>query len=386
MTETPPDNPFEDRVLRRIPLDSLLLDKNNPRFGFKDPEAGQAQILDRIVEKFGVDDVLSSLAVNGYFEAEPIVCRQQGDSDRFIVVEGNRRLAACLMIAQDHRAMNQASRGKEFQDLWKENGSPSIEPVPAIVFEESEQDKTILSFLGVRHIASSQPWDSYAKAAWVAHVVEAGELEIEEVAKMIGDRHKTVSRLLEGYYLVEQLVREDEFVPEDSIRKGRGSVTQYPFSWVYTILGYKNVRKFLAIGEASAHRDPLTKSSLENGGILLRAMFGDRSIGRNAAVEDSRKLRMLADALGSAEKLLLIQAGKTVDEIEVLTQPVEQRLAQGLGSIRDTLRDLIARLHEKDVDQETAENLVPVSTKNKRMAISLDSELKQIARNTDGED
>ena len=217
-------------------------------------------------------------------------------------------------------------------------------------------------------------------------MVEAGDLEIEEVAKMIGDRHRTVSRLLEGYYLVEQLVREAEFIPEDSIRKGRGSVTEYPFSWVYTILGYKTVRKFLAIGESSAHQNPLTTSSLENGGILLRAMFGDRSIGRNAAVEDSRKLRMLADALGTADKLLLIQEGKTVDEIEVLTQPVEQRLAQGLGSIRDTLRDLIARLSEKDIDQETAENLIPVSTGNRGMAISLDRKLKQIAHNIDGAD
>ena len=138
MTAPPPENPFEGRQLRRVPLDSLFLDKDNPRFGFKEHEAGQVQILDRIVEKFGVDDVLSSLAVNGYFEAEPLVCRRQGASSKYTVLEGNRRLAACLMLAQDPRAVNQASRGKAFRDLWEENDRPNIKSVPAIVFEESE--------------------------------------------------------------------------------------------------------------------------------------------------------------------------------------------------------------------------------------------------------
>jgi hypothetical protein len=51
-----------------VPLADLLLDKDNPRFGFQDNTiVSQDAILDRIVEKFSVDDVLSSLAVNGYF-------------------------------------------------------------------------------------------------------------------------------------------------------------------------------------------------------------------------------------------------------------------------------------------------------------------------------
>jgi hypothetical protein len=59
-------------------LNKLFLDKDNPRFGMQEKaSATQADILDHIVEKFGVDDVLSSVAVNGYFEAEPMVCRGQ---------------------------------------------------------------------------------------------------------------------------------------------------------------------------------------------------------------------------------------------------------------------------------------------------------------------
>jgi len=233
---------LQGRHVTNLPLDNLLLDPKNPRFGLQDRSASQEQILDHIVEKFGVDYVLSSLAVNGYFEAEPLVCRKQPESKKNVVVEGNQRLAACLIITEDKRAANQATRSAKYGALWKKHGQPVIDPVPAILFESKEQEKAILSYLGVRHIASAQPWDSYAKAAWVAQVIETSGLNISDVSQMIGDQYQTIKRLLEGYYFVLQLVEGGEFQPVNSIRRGRGSVTEYPFSWIYTVLGYTTVR------------------------------------------------------------------------------------------------------------------------------------------------
>ncbi len=54
---------------------------------------------------------------------------------------------------------------------------------------------------------------------------------------MIGDQHRTIRRLLEGCYFIRQTIEAGEFRPQDSQRRGRGSVTDYPFSWVYTVLG-----------------------------------------------------------------------------------------------------------------------------------------------------
>ncbi len=377
---------FEGRQVRPIPLDNLFLDPNNPRFGLQAGSGSQEQILDVIVEKFGVNDVLSSLAVNGYFEAEPLVCRSVENSDNAIVVEGNRRLVACLIIAGDSRAANQATRHSEFNALWTEKRRPPIDPVPCILFEEGENDTALLSYLGVRHIAASQPWDSYAKAAWVAQVVDGRGLDIQSVARMIGDQHRTVNRLLEGYYLVQQLVAEGKFQPQDSVRRGRGSVTDYPFSWVYTVLGYATVRRFLEFTDGNAQKDPLSQEKLDGGGLLFRAMFGDKSRGRNAAVSDSRQLGVLASALASNDKVRLLEQGKTLDEIEILTQPLEQRLSDGLGIVRETLRDLIARLSEQDLDSGTAGELVPTSSGNRRMAVDLDKRLRETAFGSDVED
>lgn len=360
-------------------LEHLLLDSQNPRFGQQEASSSQAQILDHIVDKFGVDDVLSSLAVNGYFEAEPLVGKRVPDSNDIIVVEGNRRLAACLMLTQDQRASNQKAHSEEFHKMWEMHGSPSVNPLPTITFDPENEEKSILSYLGVRHIASAQPWDSYAKAAWVAQVVEQDNISISEVAQMIGDRHRTVNKMLEGYYLIKQLTETGRFDQQNSVRRGRGSVTDYPFSWVYTILGYTSVRNFLELGNGEAGISPLKEQNLDNAGLVVRCMFGDKSKGRNSAINDSRQLSELAEALADKEKVRLLKQGEMLADINIMTQPLDQRLTDGLAHIGDELRDLISRLSEQPISSENASDLLPRSTKNRRLTNDLDKRLRKIA-------
>ena len=367
------------RGVERIDLADLILDADNPRFGRQDAGSSQAELLDHLVWKFGVDDLLSSLSVNGYFEAEPIVCRRCRNSSKLVVVEGNRRLAACLILTQDQRAGNQAIRSERYGERWAQHGHPPVNPIPAIVFDPDERQQALLAYLGVRHIASAKPWDSYAKAAWVANVVENSGFTIAQVAEVIGDRNRTVNRMLEGYYLVEQLATSGHFDPDNSLRKGRGSVTAYPFSWVYTILGYAAVREFLHLGDEDARKNPVEPQRLEDAGLVLRAMFGDRSKARNGAITDSRELGALASAFSASGKVRLLDQGKTLQEIETLAQPIEKRLSNGMATVRDELRDLIGRLSERDLAGDAAEDLLAVATRNRRLATELERKLKEIA-------
>lgn len=381
MTDTA--SPLTGREISRIDANDLLLDDSNPRFGMQHAGRGQVELLDHIVATFGIDDVLSSLAVNGYFEAEPLVCRRQPDARTYVVVEGNRRLAACLILLEDGRARNQPRRKSQYVARWHRHHRPPINPIPALVFEADEQQETMLAYLGVRHIRSAKAWDSYAKAAWVAKVVESDELSVKQVSEVIGDRHGTVNRMLEGYYLVDQLVKSGHFRPKDSLRKGRASVTAYPFSWVYTILGYTTVRDFLELGDDDAHRDPVPPAQLENAGTLMRSMFGDGSKGRSSAIDDSRQLGALASAFATIDKVRMLEQGKSLAEVETLTQPIERRLAEGLATIRDELRDLIARLSEQQISEDAAHAVLPASGRNRRSAIELDRKLRDIAAGGD---
>lgn len=376
------------RPISRLPLGSLLLDQANPRFGTEHGATEQAQLLDHIVGKFGVNDVLSSIAVNGYFEAEPLVCRRVNGSDQAVVVEGNRRVAACLILTGDARAASHAKLTADFSRLWKDHGQKPVDPVPAMVFDttESHYERALLSYLGVRHIASAQPWDSYAKAAWVARVVEAEDIRVRDVSRMIGDQHRTVSRMLEGYFLVQQLTASGHFRPQDSIRRGRGSVTEFPFSWVYTVLGYSSVREFLKLSDGDAQADLLSDEHLEDGGFLLHAMFGDRSKARSAAIDDSRQLGAFAALFANRERVGLLRQGKALTEIEQLTQPIERRLSDALSSVLATLRDLAGRLSEADLPPSTALEFRDFTKRLRKAAADMDERMYRLAHVEDDDE
>ena len=106
------------KQVEKIDLERLQFDENNPRFGSEVGKiTNQTEILDLIVNEYGIDDVLSSLAVNGYFTAEPIIAREIKGSDKLRVLEGNRRLAACLILADDPRATNQTARRRNIEKI-----------------------------------------------------------------------------------------------------------------------------------------------------------------------------------------------------------------------------------------------------------------------------
>lgn len=371
--------PASDRPAKLLRLAELDLDVRNPRFGgMASGDASQSDILAHIIENFNVNDVLSSLAVNGYFRAEPLVGRRIGGTDRYVVVEGNRRLAACFILAGDSRAQNYNVLAEKPRAIWAEHGHPTIDPVPVICFDEGDSSKELLSYLGVRHISASSPWDSYAKAAWVSDVVATSRLSVAEVAQMVGDKHKTVSRLLEGYYFARQSEDRGVFRPSDSVRSGRGSVTAYPFSWVYTILGYQATRSFLELAEGEPRANPITDERLPRAGLLFRAMFGDRSKGINSAVTDSRELGDLASVLASPEKVALLEAGRSIAEITRLTRPLDDRLRIGLGEVRAIQQELLGGLSEEDVPFDVAQNHLAAATLNRRSATSIERALNEI--------
>jgi hypothetical protein len=353
------------------PLSELHLDKANPRLGGHAADVKtETEILDLIVDVFGVDDVLSSIAVNGYFDAEPLIGVKDRNKPGIRIVEGNRRLAACLILAQDDRAKNQAKRIQEYQALQAKHAQSSITRIPVLVYDAKDFAKELLSYLGVRHIAASQPWDSFAKAAWVAMVLDHGDLTLADVSQMIGDQHRTVARLLEGYYFVKQLQDTGRFNPRDSHRRGRGSNPDYPFSWVYTALGYKPVRNWLKLDDLSEgqRKQPVKSKDLDDARDLMIFLFGNKTQGRLPAISDSRKIADLAIAVGDAERREMLKRGKTVEEVGELSKPVAERVSSGLYDAQEALRTVLVPLSQGEIDNNQGAQLERPSRKVRALA------------------
>lgn len=372
---------IKDKQLELLQLDELLLDEMNPRFAnYEAARSTQRDILNGIVKQFGIDDVLSSISVSGYFSAEPLVCRKTNDS-KYIVVEGNRRLAACLILAGDERAVDQTGKQQKYQQLHREYGSSEFMPVPAIVFEETDNQEPLLSYLGVRHIVSTKEWDSFAKAAWVSHALNTSKLHLDDIARMIGDTRGTIRNLLRGYNFVKQLQDAGHFDPRNSVKKGRGSNTLYPFSWVYTVLSFNSIQEFIKIKADPQSDSPIPKDKIDDAALIVRAMFGDTSKSTNPAITDSRQITRLAQVVADPEKVIYLKQGKSIDEIDRLTQPLADLLGVALVEIQEKLRDSNSRIdgESENLEPSEAERLIKMSSTIVSLAKALDSKIKNIA-------
>lgn len=343
---------------RQIPLNLLDLDEENPRFGRQAGRVGsQTAALDYIVESFGVDNLLSSLGINGFFDAEPLIVIPKKNG-RFTVAEGNRRLAACLILANDPRAKNQKNRIDNWRGRTKTTWSVET-VVPVRVFSEENSARELLPYLGVRHLVASQPWDSYAKAKWIADVVEKSLMTLEEIVAVIGDKNNTIERLLEGYYFVNQVAESGLYDTKESVRRGRGSNPDYPFSWVYTLLDNSGVREWLELGERKvAQRQVISAAKMSDAAATMRYLLGDKKLGRNPAITDSREIGLLAAALGDVDKRSLLRSGKSAVEIDVLSRPPMELFADYLNEAIDALSKAEALMSTEQIKKDDAFQMI----------------------------
>ena len=371
----------KDKPIEYIRLDDLLLDPHNPRFAeFVSNQSTQRDIVNMIVKQYGVDDVLSSISVSGYFSAEPLVCKEQPDGTH-VVVEGNRRLAAMLILSDSDRGQDHARRREKYQQIHADHDHPAFDPVPAIIFTEQDSSDTLLSYLGVRHIVSTKEWDSYAKAAWVSRALNTSNLNLADIAEMIGDTRGTIQRMLHGFHFIEQLKKEGQFNPESSLRKGRGSNTEYPFSWIYTALGFEPVRNFIELDSNPINEDPIPSDKLENAGLVVRSMFGDSNQGITPSISDSRQITDLAKVFASPDKVDYLRQGKSVQDIERLTKPLDELLGGALIEVLSNLREITGRLSEEDIDPSAAAKLLRTITAIKNQANTLHKTFSDAAAN-----
>lgn len=354
MKSEPPNTTAVEKIVRK-PLQRLRLDPENPRFGSGEgTPTTQQEVLNTIVDKFGIDDVLSSIAVNGYFDSEPLVGVETANGE-IKIVEGNRRLAACLILTSDARAKDQEKRGRAFRKIMAER-DVTLDEVPVLVYDEDKDQSKLLPYLGVRHIAGAQPWDSYAKATWVARVLEDKRIDLAEISRMVGDAHRTVARIVEGYYFVNQLREAGLFNPSNSTKSGRGSNPEFPFSWVYTTLGYAPIREWLDLSDLreGPKKNPTPQERLDRAEQLMVFLFGNSSEDKESAVPDSRDIPRLAKAVADPARLRLIRAGKNVKQAEEQTKPSEERIEQGLLRAVEALETVFGVLGQESEIQSEA--------------------------------
>jgi hypothetical protein len=327
--------------INRLPIALLDLDPENPRFaGVLGKSPTQSHITDYIADTVGLKDLLSSMSHSGYYLSVPLI--GVPEDGRVTIVEGNRRLAAALILLNDKRAGSQIARAKSYplQKLAKDN----LDPLPVLIVKNRTE---VLPYLGIAHIVGNKTWDSHAKAAWAVKVLDENLYEggLRQIAEEIGDTNRTLERMVEAYRLVNQLVESGRFDPSASLRKGRGSAP-YPFSWVYTALSFVSVRDYLSLAgdRDPASRNPVPSEKLDEAAELLMWMFGDQRKGEAPRLNDSREIQDLAAAVTNPLQVSHMRRGMSVAESKEEVRPAVQRLTDGLLAAEESLKTVLGVL------------------------------------------
>ncbi len=310
MSQIKPAGTGRKRPQLNIPVELLDLDPNNPRLAKENQGSSQLDLLQTLYEQFDIEELAYSMSVNGYFDEEPIVVvpeklpkgfklsndveQQQKDLQnlikenkiRFVVVEGNRRLATLKLLSNED-LRKKVKTSQDFPKVTSADVKDDLKIVPAIFYSTTDD---IAAYLGVRHIAGLLKWEAFAKAVFLASRIEEGiskkksvEESILEVQKQTADR----SDVIRKQYLCYKILIE----AQDDLGYDISSVKKR-FSLITLALNSNSIRDFIGIKSYKSvdfSKNIVPKNKLENLNKLLTWIYGNGK-DKQAILTDSRKI------------------------------------------------------------------------------------------------
>jgi hypothetical protein len=214
-----------------------------------------------------LDELAESFLISGFWPQEAVIAVKEklyGQS-HFVVVEGNRRLAAL-------KNLKMAVDGKQPSKYW--TGLVAGKSVPKALFDSVPyilvaSRKDVSSYLGFRHVTGIKEWNPAEKAEYIAKLIDDDNLSFEDVRKKIGSKAPTVRQHYISYRLLLQMEQQEDVSIE---------AVEEKFSVLYLSLRTQGVQKYLHIdiqAPPSKAKTPVPKAHLDNLVNFSRWLFGD---------------------------------------------------------------------------------------------------------------
>lgn len=311
-----------------ISIDNLRFDPDNPRFPLSLDGTNQEAVLRFMITDAGLLDLIGSIAAQDFFPGEPLlVSPDDPGRENWRVIEGNRRLAACLLLNNPARA---PQRSQAITELARRGHKPTN--IPCLQFNRRE---AILEHLGYRHVTGIKEWEPLAKARFLEQSYRkakgAKRTRLQTVARAIGSRSDYVGRLLTALAIYERIELRHFY--------GISKLTErtLSFSLLSSALAYLAIVEWLGL-ETSQDIDigPLNEDNLE---LLVRWMFEREDAppearrdkdGKRTRLGESRNLGTLASVVANPTARDALISGQTLE--------TAARISQGAEAFREYLQ------------------------------------------------
>lgn len=194
-------------------LENIFLDPNNPRFISKNwNDISDAHITDAAVQQmtrlkleqeFSIGKLTDNIKMNGFLAIDRIIVQKISDN-KYVVLEGNRRICAAKAIMESY----EKSPGSVTEDVKE-----SLKKIKCLIYTGSEAQPAWV-FQGLRHIIGIQEWPAYNKARLLVQLMEDENLSLTEVGKKFGLTAYGAGQWVRGYYAFLQAAEESDYTQE----------------------------------------------------------------------------------------------------------------------------------------------------------------------------
>ena len=178
-----------------LPVDKIYLDPNNPRFWTQKTtrDIADRRIPDQDVqtrtmkdiETHDIKELMNSILRNGFLPLDRIVVREiENNPDKYVVVEGNRRLAALKTIRQ--QIEDEVIDEEGITLGHKENLLESTNKIITLVYKGDEKKEIAWLLQGIRHISGIREWAPAQRARLLADQIDSHGLMFREAGQKFG--------------------------------------------------------------------------------------------------------------------------------------------------------------------------------------------------------
>jgi hypothetical protein len=310
-----------------VPLEQLRFDPDNPRLPGSVDGSQPSQVLAWMLKDATLVELMNAIGQVGYFPGEPLLLAPANEPNTYTVVEGNRRLAALLLLNDPALAPTRKQAVRTAVDEARYRPAEA----PVVIYDARED---ILDYLGYRHITGIKAWDPLEKARYLSQLYATTDggspaERYRALARTIGTRADYVARLLTGLRVYEE-IEARAFYGIPSLQQG-----EIDFSILTTALNYASLAEFIGLqGRGDAEAENLNQAALEQ---LTNWLFAENAEGRTRLGE-SRNLKLLSRVVEHREALERFRDGLPLADAYRLTEAPTEIFRTSIFEARNRLR------------------------------------------------
>ena len=309
-----------------IVLENLKLDLYNPRLPKSKQGKNEKTVIEYLLLEAATTELMESIGENDFFAGEMLlVVPDETDTDKYVVVEGNRRLTAVLLLSKPELTTVRKSMVKEISD----NAKFKPPKLPCLVFK-SRND--VQKYLGFVHITGKKSWRMLEKARYLYEISTNEKFKdvpfqqvCKEIARTIGSKYPYVRKILISYELYK-IVEDENFYQIDDL-----SDSNFYLNYFADGLLKDNIREFINV-------NMLSEKPLEN---INRKQFKElclwwfkKTEGVSRVLGDSEGMKYLNAVIGNEIALKAFREGATISDAYELTDNIDNQFRK---KIKDSL-------------------------------------------------